>query len=136
MFCWLLICFEIGCFTVCKHEYNFMDLLYTKSQNYTKSQSFYFLIGQFRITCSSTKRRVQCELQIQITMSLGISGTSNRPYVECLKNDFHCACLRTEIFLREQTISSMLNPNPNPNPNPSSHSVDPQFSHKLPFFLH
>ena len=59
---------------------------------------------------------------------------SIRPCVvtsKCLENDFHCACLRTEIFLWEGTLSSMLNPNPK-----SSHSVDPQFSHKLLFYLH
>ena len=50
---------------------------------------------------------------------------------KCLENDFHCACLRTEIFLRERILSSMLNANPK-----SSHSVDPQFSHKLLFYLH
>ena len=42
---------------------------------------------------------------------------------------FRSACLRTEIFLRELTLSSTLSSNPK-----SSHSVDPQFSHKLLFF--
>ena len=28
------------------------------------------------------------------------------------ENDFHCACLRTEILLRKLTPSSTLNPNP------------------------
>ena len=44
---------------------------------------------------------------------------------------FHCACLRTEICLRELTISRTLNTNPK-----SSRSVDPQFSHKLLFHVH
>ena len=43
---------------------------------------------------------------------------------------FHCACLRTEICLRELTLSRTLNPNP------SFRSVDPQFSHKLLFYVH
>ena len=47
-----------------------------------------------------------------------------------IENDFRSACLRTEIFLRELTLSSTLNPNPK-----SSHSVDPQFSHKLLFIF-
>ena len=50
----------------------------------------------------------------------------NRPYLEtskCLGNDFHWACLRIEILLREQTLSSTLNLNPK-----SSHSVNPQLS--------
>ena len=50
---------------------------------------------------------------------------------KCLENDFRSACLRTEIFLRELTLSSTLNPYPK-----SSHSVDPQFSHKLLFYLY
>ena len=44
---------------------------------------------------------------------------------------FHCACLRTEICLRELTFSRTLNPNPK-----SSRSVDPQFSHKVLFYVH
>ena len=44
---------------------------------------------------------------------------------------FHCACLRTEICLRELTLSRTLNPNPM-----SSRSVDPQFSRKLLFYVH
>ena len=36
-----------------------------------------------------------------------------------------------EIFLRELTLSSTLSSNPK-----SSHSVDPQFSHKLLFYVH
>ena len=44
---------------------------------------------------------------------------------------FRSACLRTEIFLRELTLSSTLSSNPK-----SSHSVDPQFSHKLLFYVH
>ena len=44
---------------------------------------------------------------------------------------FHCECLRTEICLRELTLSRTLNPNPK-----SSRSVDPQFSHKLLFYVH
>ena len=62
---------------------------------------------------------------------------SLRPKTVCcalkksLENDFRSACLRTEIFLRELTLSSTLNPNPK-----SSHSVDPQFSHKLLFYLY
>ena len=44
---------------------------------------------------------------------------------------FHLACLGSEIFLRELTLSSTLSSNPK-----SSHSVDPQFSHKLLFYLH
>ena len=44
---------------------------------------------------------------------------------------FHCACLRTEICLRELALSRTLNPNPT-----SSRSVDPQFSHKLLFYVH
>ena len=44
---------------------------------------------------------------------------------------FRSACLRTEIFLRELTLSSTLSSNPK-----SSHSVDPQFSHKLVFYVH
>ena len=44
---------------------------------------------------------------------------------------FHCACLITEICLRKLTLSRTLNPNPK-----SSRSVDPQFSHKLLFYVH
>ena len=44
---------------------------------------------------------------------------------------FRSACLRTEIFLRELTLSSTLSSNPK-----SSYSVDPQFSHKLLFYVH
>ena len=43
---------------------------------------------------------------------------------------FRSACLRTEIFLGELTLSSTLSSNPK-----SSHFVDPQFSHKLLFYL-
>ena len=39
--------------------------------------------------------------------------------------------IRSEMFLRELPLSSTLSPNPK-----SSHSVDPQFSHKLPFYVH
>ena len=42
---------------------------------------------------------------------------------------FHSACLRTEIFLRELTLSSTLNQNPK-----SCRSVDPTFSYKLLFY--
>ena len=41
------------------------------------------------------------------------------------------SALRTEIFLRELTLSSTLSSNPK-----SSHSVDPQFPHKLLFYVH
>ena len=44
---------------------------------------------------------------------------------------FHFACLGTEIFLRELTLSSTLSSNPK-----SSRSVDLQFLHKLLFYLH
>ena len=44
---------------------------------------------------------------------------------------FHCACVRTEICLRELTLLRTLNPNQK-----SSRSVDPQFSHKLLFYVH
>ena len=44
---------------------------------------------------------------------------------------FHCACLRTEICLRELTLSRTLNPNQK-----SSRSLDSQFSHKLLFYVH
>ena len=43
---------------------------------------------------------------------------------------FHCACFRSEIFLRELTFLKALDSNPK-----SSHSADPQFSYKLPFVL-
>ena len=43
---------------------------------------------------------------------------------------FHCACLRTEIRLRELTLSRTLNPNPK-----SCRSVDPQFSHNCYFMF-
>ena len=60
----------------------------------------------------------------------------DRPYVhvvpsKCRENDFRSACLTTEIFLRELTLSSTLDSNPK-----SSHYVDPQFSHKLLFYLY
>ena len=44
---------------------------------------------------------------------------------------FRSACLRTEIFLRELTLSSTLSSNPK-----SSHSIDSQFSRKLLFHVH
>ena len=44
---------------------------------------------------------------------------------------FHCACLRTEICLRELTLSRTLNLNTK-----SFRSVDPQLSHKLLFYVH
>ena len=44
---------------------------------------------------------------------------------------FRSVCLRTEIFLRELTLSSTLSSNPK-----SSHSVVPQFFHKLVFYVH
>ena len=43
---------------------------------------------------------------------------------------FHFACLGTEIFLRELTLSSTLSSNPK-----SSRCVDLQFFHKLLFYL-
>ena len=43
----------------------------------------------------------------------------------------HKACLRSEIFWRELILSSTLSSNPK-----SSHSVYPQFSHKMLFYLH
>ena len=43
---------------------------------------------------------------------------------------FRCSCLRTEIFLRELTLSSTLNQNPK-----SCRSVDPTFSYKLQFYV-
>jgi hypothetical protein len=44
---------------------------------------------------------------------------------------FHFTCLGTEIFVRELTLSNTLSSNPK-----SSHSVDPQFFHKLLLYLH
>ena len=31
---------------------------------------------------------------------------------QCLENDFHCACLRTELFLKIFLLSNPLNQNP------------------------
>ena len=47
------------------------------------------------------------------------------------RKDFRSACLRTEIFVQELTLSSTLNPNPK-----TSHPVDPQLPHKLLFYLY
>ena len=44
---------------------------------------------------------------------------------------FHYACLRSKIFLREIALLSTLNSNLK-----SSHSVDPQFPHTLLFYVH
>jgi hypothetical protein len=43
---------------------------------------------------------------------------------------FHYACLGTEIFLRELTLSSTLSSNPK-----TSRAVNTQFSHKMLFYL-
>ena len=44
---------------------------------------------------------------------------------------FHFACLGTELFLQELTLSSTLSSNPK-----SSRSIDLQLFHKLLFYLH
>ena len=63
-----------------------------------------------------------------------ITGYFNKVHLDRVLSpdivQFRSACLRTEIFLRELTLSSTLSSNPK-----SSHSVDPQFFHKLLFYL-